>query len=82
VRFGPKVTTRAKTVALRLQPQRERVELLLLFLLCKKESSSFAGSSMCSNVVKCRFEFSIFGVFAGIEPTTSRQTVLHPDQQS
>ena len=51
--------------------------LMLLLLLRKKLSSSFAGS-FC--VFKCRIEFSMFGVFARIEPATSEQTVPHSDQ--
>ena len=35
-----------------------------------------------SNLNPCRFEFSIFGVFAGIEPTTSGLTVPRSDQLS
>ena len=36
---------------------------------------------LCSSNL-CRFEFSIFGVFAGIEPTTSGLTVPRSDQLS
>jgi len=33
-------------------------------------------------VLRCRFEFLIFGVFAGMEPATSGQTVTRSDQLS
>ena len=36
---------------------------------------------LCSSN-KCRFEFSILSVFAGIEPTSSGLTVLRSDQLS
>ena len=33
-------------------------------------------------MLKCKFEFSMFGVFAGIEPATSGQIVSCSDQLS
>ena len=53
--------------------------LMFLFLLCKKQSSSFAGSFTCSHVdLSSRFlEF-----FARNEPATSGQAVPRFDQLS
>jgi len=52
--------------------------MMLLSLLRKKESNKFAKSFMCSNVGL----FSIFGVFAGIQPAISGQTVPRFDKLS
>ena len=51
---------------------------MLLLLLRKKQVSSFTQLY----VLKCKFEFSIFRVFAGIEPATSGPTVPCSDQLS
>ena len=54
--------------------------LMIAFITCKSSLVPLLDGLCTSN--PCRFEFSVFWVFAGIEPTTSGLTVLRSDQLS
>ena len=54
--------------------------LMIAFITCKSSLIPLLEGLCTSNL--CRFEFSVFWVFAGIESTTSELTVLRSDQLS
>ena len=54
--------------------------LMIAFITCNSNLVHLLEGLCNSNL--CRFEFSIFWVFAGIEPTTSELTVPRSDQLS
>ena len=54
--------------------------LMIAFITCKSSLVPLLEGLCTSN--PCRCEFSIFWVFAGVEPTTSGLTVQHSDQLS
>ena len=65
------------------QVQSARKWLTFFWLLRKKESSKTSLLALLEALFAwCRFEFSIFGVFAGIEPANSGQAVPCSDQLS
>ena len=51
---------------------------MIAFVTCKSNLVPLLEGLCSSN--PCRFEFSVFEVFAGIEPTTSEVTVPRSDQ--
>ena len=54
--------------------------LMIAFITCKSSLVTLLEGLCTSN--PCRFEFSVFKVFSGNEPTTSGLTVLRSDQLS
>ena len=54
--------------------------LMIALITCNSKLVTLLKGLCSSN--PCRFEFSIFGVFAGIEPTTSGLTLSRSDQMS
>ena len=57
-----------------------RLLLMIAFITCNSNLVPLLEGLCRSN--SCRFEFSVYGVFAGIEPTSSGLTVPRSDHLS
>ena len=63
-----------------LRPRLNKHWLMIAFIIWNSNAVPLLEGRCTSN--PCRFEFSVFWIFAGIEPTTSGLTVPHSDQLS